>query len=138
MPRAYSDDLRRKILEKYAEGKIGLKALADQFGVSYAFTKKIRWQQQQTGKSERPEQRRHGFASQITPPIEEKVRAEVRRQPDITLAELGQRLAETTQVRLSKTRWWETLGRLGLRRKKNPSPRVNATRKRTSSGGKSS
>jgi transposase len=46
--------------------------------------------------------------------VEEKVRAEVRRQPDITLAELGQRLAETMQVQLSKTRWGETLQRMGL------------------------
>jgi transposase len=128
MPRAYSDDLRCKILETYEPGEIGLEQLAEQFGVSYGYTKKIRRQQLQSGQMERPSQKRHGFVSRVTASVEQQLRAAVRRQPDLTLAELGDQLAQATQVRLSKTRLWEVLQRLDLRRKKNPSMRKNRTR----------
>ncbi len=60
MPRAYSDDLRSKLLKAYAGGRGGLEELAGQFGVSYGYTKKIRRQQLQSGQPQRPPQQRHG------------------------------------------------------------------------------
>ena len=35
MARPYSDDLRRKILETYAQGEVTLEQLAERFRVSY-------------------------------------------------------------------------------------------------------
>jgi transposase len=128
MPRAYSDDLRCKILETYEPGDIGLEQLAEQFGVSYGYTKKIRRQQLQSGQMERPQQARHGPVSRVTARVQEQLRVAVQRQPDLTLAELGQQLDQGAQVRLSKTRLWEVLQRLGLRRKKNLSTRRSRTR----------
>ena len=125
MPRAYSDDLRCKILEAYEPGEIGLEQLAEQFGVSYGYTKKIRRQQWQFGQMERPPQTRHGPISRVTVEVEAQLRVAVQRQPDLTLEELRQQLAHATQVQLSKTRLWEGLRRLDLRRKKNLSPRRN-------------
>lgn len=119
MPRAYSDDLRCKLLQAYERAEIGLEQLADQFGVSYGFTKKIRRQQLQSGQMERPPQLRHGPVSRVTAQVEQQLRVELQDQPDLTLAELGQRLDETMHVRLSKSRIWVELQRLGLRRKKN-------------------
>jgi transposase len=119
MPRAYSDDLRCKLLQAYERAEIGLEQLADQFGVSYGFTKKIRRQQLQSGQMERPPQLRHGPVSRVTAQVEQQLRGELQDQPDLTLAELGQRLNETMHVRLSKSRLWVELQRLGLRRKKN-------------------
>ena len=119
MPRAYSDDLRCKILQAYERAEIGLEQLADQFGVSYGFTKKIRRQQLQTGQMERPAQLQHGPASRATEPVKQYLRRQLQSHPDLTLAELGQQLEQSMQVRLSKTRLWEVLRELGLRRKKN-------------------
>ena len=119
MPRAYSDDLRCKILQAYEGAEIGLERLAKQFGVSYGFTKKIRRQQLQSGKTERPQQLLHGPASRATEPVKQYVRRQLQVQPDLTLAELGQRLEQSMHVQLSKSRLWDVLQMLGLRRKKN-------------------
>jgi transposase len=71
MARAYSDDLRSKILRAYEHGRQGLEAIAEQFGVSYGYTKKIRRQQLQSGRVERSLQARHGPVSRVTPEIED-------------------------------------------------------------------
>ena len=137
MARAYSDDLRGKILGAYEHGRQGLEAIAEQFGVSYGYTKKIRRQQLQNGRVERPLQARHGPVSRVTPEIEEQLRRQLRRQPDLTLWELGEGLKQSHQVRLSRTRLWEVLQRLELRRKKNPSTRPSRTAPRHNNGAKS-
>jgi transposase len=119
MPRAYSDDLRCKLLQAYEGTEIGLEQLAKQFCVSYGFTKKIRRQQLQTGKMERPPQLLHGPASRATEPVKQYVRLQLQAQPDLTLAELGRRLEQSMHVQLSKSRLCAVLQLLGLRRKKN-------------------
>jgi transposase len=119
MPKAYSDDLRRKLLQAYEGAEIGLEQVANQFGVSYGFTKKIRRQQLQSGEMERPPQRTHGPASRATEPVKEYLRRQLQDQPDLTLAELGRRLEQSMHVQLSKSRLWDVLQMLGLRRKKN-------------------
>lgn len=134
--RAYSDDLRAKILGAYERGQQGLEALAEQFGVSYGYTKKIRRQQLQTGQVARPQQSRHGPVSRVTPEVEEQLRQELRRQPDLTLQELAERLEESRKLRLSRNRLWQVLQRLGLRRKKNRSTRASRTVRKGSSSGK--
>jgi len=136
MPRAYSDDLRRKILQMYERAELSLEQLAEQVGVSYGFTKKIRRQQLQTGQMERPAQRVHGPASRVTEAVRQYLRQQLRRQPDRTLAELGQGLQESLQVQLRKTRIALELQRMELGRKKNPSTPKNRTRKQPGSGGR--
>jgi len=134
--RAYSDDLRGKILRAYERGQLGLEALAEQFGVSYGYTKKIRRQQLQSGRRERVPQARHGPMSRVTPEVEEELRRALRRQPDLTLRELGEGLKQSRQLRLSRTRLWVVLQRLGLRRKKNRSMPTSRTARKHSSGDK--
>ena len=136
MPRAYSDDLRRKILQGYERSDLGLAELAEQFGVSYGFTKKIRLQQLHSGQMERAAQSRYGPVSRVTAEMQEQLRTELRRQPDLTLAELGARLEQSQRLRLSKTRLWEVLLRLGLRRKKNRSTPPSRTAKKAGSAAK--
>ena len=119
MPRAYSDDLRCKVLQAYERTGAGLEDLAEQFGVSYGFTKKIRRQQLSTGRMERSAQAQHGPTSRVTEAVCTHLRAQVDAEPDLTLAELRQGLEHSLQVRLSRTRLWEALRQLGLRRKKN-------------------
>ena len=136
MARAYSDDLRGKILRAYERGRLGLQDLAEQFGVSYGYTKKIRRQQLQSGNLERSPQSRHGPVSRVTPEVEEQLRTELRRQPDLTLRELAERLEQSCQLGLSRTRLWQVLEQLELRRKKNRSTRASKTASPRNSGGK--
>lgn len=85
---------------------------------------------------ERRRQSRYGPVSRVTPAVEEQLRSELRRQPDLTLRELGERLEQSCRLRLSRTRLWEVLRRLGLRRKRNRSPPASKTGRGRSSGGK--
>lgn len=136
MPRAYSDDLRTKFLEAYAAGRGSLRELARQFGVSWGYSKKIRAQQLQTGRTERPSQVRHGPKGRLTAEVEQHLRAAVRRQPDLTLVELQGQLENIHKVQISRSRLWYWLRGLGLRHKKNRSGRRNRTRGRISGGGR--
>jgi transposase len=119
MPRAYSDDLRAKLLEAYSAGRGSLEELARQFGVSYGYTKKIRRQQLQTGELGRPSQLRHGPKGLLTAEIKQYLRAVVAGRPDVTLAELGEQLRKAHRVQISQSRLWYWLRGLGLRHKKN-------------------
>jgi transposase len=136
MARPYSDDLRSKLLDAYEAGCGSLKELAGQFGVSWGYSKKVRAQQLRNGCRERTRQLRHGPASRLTPLVEEKLRAALRRQPDLTLAELRQYLYEKTGVPISRSRLWVWLQRLGLRHKKNPFAHRSRTAGKTSGGGR--
>lgn len=123
MPKAYSDDLRSKLLRAYASGRVGLEELANRFGVSYGYTKKIRRQQLQSGRPQRPPQLRHGPAGLLSAEIKQYLRAAVAKQPDVTLAELKQQLQKVHQVQIGQSRLWYWLRSLGLRHKKNPARR---------------
>jgi transposase len=136
MPRAYSDDLRCKLLEAYEAGRGSLQELAGQFGVSWGYSKKIRAQQLRTGRKQRPPQLQHGPASRLTAAVEQQLRFALRQQPDLTLVEMQQRLAERAGLSISRSRLWVWLQRLGLRHKKNRSGRKNRKAGRTSGGGR--
>jgi len=124
MAKAYSNDLRRKILERYQRGGASLAELAEQFGVSHGYTKKIRKQQLRTGQMERPAYQ-PGRRSRVTPEIEAQLRSWVQKQPDLTLQELQQRLQQSRSLHLSIGRLWLALRQLKLRLKKN-APRRGA------------
>lgn len=119
MPRAYSDDLRSKLLRAYAAGRGSLEELARQFGVSYGYSKKIRRQQLESGQLERPPQLRHGPTGQLNAEIKQYVRSVVGKQPDVTLAELRELLWAAHHIQISRSRLWYWLRGLGLRYKKN-------------------
>ena len=136
MPQAYSDDLRTKLLDAYEAGRGSLRVLARQFGVSWGYSKKARAQQLRTGRKQRPLQLRHGPKGRLTAEVEQFLRAAVSRQPDLTLAELQQRLRDHLRIEISRSRLWVWLRRLGLRHKKNRSARKNRRAGKTSGVGK--
>jgi transposase len=74
-------------------GAGSLRQLAAQFRVSWGYAKKVRMQQLATGSKERPVQRRHGPISRMTAAVQENLRQWLRAQPDLTEAELRERLA---------------------------------------------
>jgi transposase len=120
MAKAYSDDLRRKLLEAHDRGEGSLRELAKRFGVSVPWAWKVSRQRKQTGQMERIEQR-HGPRSRITAEVQGNLRRLVKQQPDATLVELQQRLWVSEQLRISFQHLWRVLHRMGLRLKKSRS-----------------
>lgn len=132
MARAYSDDLRRKLLEAHASGKGTLAELAEHFGVSVGWAWKVSAAKRQSGSWKRVGQRRRPSAVDT-----ERVKALVRRQPDIVLRELQQEMLKAGQ-RVSIAHLWRVLGKLDLRLKKSRSMPRSATPKPTVNGAKRS
>lgn len=120
MAKAYSDDLRRKLLEAHDRGDGSLRGLAQRFGVSVPYAWKISRQRRRTGQMERVQQR-HGPRSRITAEVQASLRRRLRQQPDLTLAELQQRLADSDRVTISFQHLWRVLQKMGLRLKKSRS-----------------
>ncbi len=137
MAKWYGDDLRRKLLQAYDRGEGTLEQLAARFSVSAPWAWKISAQRKRTGQMERVEQRR-GTVRKVTAEVEQRLRGWVQAQPDLTLAELQQKLAKAHHLHVSIGRLWQVLRQMGLRLKKSHSTPANATRKQTSSGDKPS
>ncbi len=122
MPRSYSDDLRCKILLAYEAGEGSLEELAEDFGVSYGYTKKIRQQQRRSGRMERTPQR-YPSQSPLNESRRQKLQEWVQAQPDLTLVELQEKLLQEYGLRISLPPIWRALKKLGLRFKKNSTPK---------------
>ncbi len=132
MARAYSDDLRKKVLGAYASGKWTFRQLAERFDVSYGWVAKIHAAELATGQRGRVPQRRRPSGIDG-----EQVRQLVRAKPDIVLRELRERMLACGQP-VSSTQLWRVLKKLGLRLKKSRSTPPSATRKKTSADAKPS
>src|SRR5271157_3211139 len=137
MAKSYADDLRRKLLQAYDRGEGTLKQLAQRFSVSAPWAWKISAQRKRSGQMERVEQRRGG-GCKVTVEVQARLRGWVQTQPDATLRELQQKLEKAHHLHVSIGRLWQVLRQMGLRLKKSHSTPANATRKRTSGGGKAS
>ena len=133
MARAYEDDLRRKLLAARSRGDAGLKKLAVRFGVSHSWAQKVLRQSKLTGQAERV-RHRPGPRSRMNDEIAAYMRQQVAGRPDLTLAELQQRLMSEKNIRFSIGRLWTLLQKLGLRLKKSHSTHLNGTPKPTKNG----
>jgi transposase len=123
MPKAYSDDLRRKLLEAHDAGEGTLEDLAERFRVSVGWAYKISAARTRTGEVERQPGAKRGRVSKVTAEIESLLKGAVQARADTTLAELQVRLWEERQLPVSITWLWTVLDRLGLRYKKNTARR---------------
>jgi transposase len=130
MATAYSDDLRRKLLQAHQRKEGSLSELAKRFCVSLGWALKISSQLHRTGKMERVAGRRRGPVSKITAKIEQELKEWIAQQPDLTLAELQLRLFEKRQLEISLSRLWTVLKSLDLRLKKSRSTPPNKIPKR--------
>ena len=102
MATAYSDDLRRKVLEAHQRKEGSLSQLAERFSLSLGWALKIfeyaaveRWS------GRRPSAR---TASKITAEIEQELKDWITKQADLTLAELQLRQYEQRQLKISLSR----------------------------------
>ncbi len=136
MARAYSNDLRRKVLQAYASGETSCQKVGDRFGVSHGYVNSIHRQYLRTGKMDRVPQSRNGRPSRLTPEIRDKMRAWIAVRPDLTLAELQTRLAEELSLHVSTAQIWLVLKAMGLRLKKSHSMHKNRRLRRGGRSGK--
>ena len=129
MARAYSDDLRRKLLEAYEEKAGSLTELAARFRVSVSWAKTISATRKRTGRMEKPAAGPRGPRSRLTPEVREQLGGWIRQQPDLTLMEMRQRLSAELQVSVSMGRLWTVIREMGLRLKKSHSTPPSKTRR---------
>jgi len=101
MERAYSDDLRVRILEADERGEGSCRALAKGFGVSWEYVRKLRRQQAGTGQKTRVAQSRYGVRSKVTEPVKAHILNMVKSQPDLILAELRESIRSDKGVSMS-------------------------------------
>jgi transposase len=138
MAKAYSNDLRCKLLTAYDRGHGSLRQLAELFSVSYDWAKKISRQRLRTQQMERVAQSRHGIVSRVTAEVEAELLRQLRERPDGTLADLQKGLRQSVGVGISSQHLWRVLKRLGVRLKKSHSTQPSETLKPLKGGGQSS
>ena len=97
--KAYSLDLRQKILQAYDQGRGSQRALAAWFGVSRGFVEQLMQRRRTTGENA-PRPYAGGRRPYCDPPTLALVRHLVQAQPDATLAELRTQLRQQRGVRL--------------------------------------
>ena len=116
MPRPYSNDLRRKIVEKVEKG-VSCRQAAELFDVSVSFVIKLMQRFRATGDVS-PSQ----FGGFKTSPLlahEEDVRGWIAATPELTIGEICRRFAER-DVKTSPAAVARFLQKIGLTRKKRP------------------
>ena len=138
MARAYSDDLRRKLLEAHEQGEGSLTELARRFRVSVGWAEKISAARSRTGKTERPAGKKRGRKSRVTVEVIDYLQLRVKEQPDRTLVELQEDLRRHQKMEIGITWLWMVLKQMGLRLKKShsvpPSRTANESGRSVSSG----
>jgi transposase len=124
--KAYSLDLRQKVIETYEAGGITQRELAARFRVSLYFVIKLlrRWRNEQTIA---PKPRGANVKPRLTPEILKFLDSEIQQQCDLTLAELVARVEEKYRVSVSPKTLSRMLVREGLGLKKNAHMRRNAS-----------
>ena len=135
MGKPLGDDLRRKLLFAYDQGEGTLEDLASRFLVSVGWAKKISAARNRTGQAERLVHK-PGRKPAVGAEAQQQVRTWFVQQPDLTLAEVQQKLLSEAGVSLSLPQVWKLLRKLGLRLKKSrstplseiPKPTANSAR----------
>ena len=123
--KAYSQDLRERLIAAVEVGAQSRPELAETFAVSESTIDKWVKRWRDTGSVAAlpfAGGRRRALKACAT-----DIRAEVKRQPDVTLGELCERVAAQTGVTASSSMMWRELQVLALPRKKRHSMTVPAT-----------
>jgi transposase len=129
MPRmkAYSNDLRRKIVAACERGRRSQREIAELFGVSPATVRNFIRRQRERGS---PDQLPRGGGAPAR--LDDEARDELRRliasSPDATLEEAREHLAREVGVSVGLSAVCRALAKLGLPRKKSRSTPLSATR----------
>jgi len=115
--KAYSQDLRERVIAVYQEEKSTMKEVAKRFAVSRSWVNNLVQRQKQTG-SVAAKPHGGGAVAKVTAthyPILEEI---IDGQNDLTLIEISQRFAEKTGVKVSQSTICRALQEIELTRKK--------------------
>lgn len=118
--KAYSIDLRQKLVDAYEKGDISQRKLAEQFGVATSFVQKILKQYRETGDLS-PKVRQEQTPTKLNPEQLEMLRQMVEAENDATLEELRQKLHLQTNVLIARSTVDRMVKRLGFTFKKKRS-----------------
>jgi len=124
--KAYSLDLRERVVTAYEKGKNTIAEVAAQFSVGETFLKKMLRQKRQTGSLERLPQRA-GAKKVLNRTHRLWLAKQIKEQPDATLVELQTSLLENKKKSVSPATISRELRELRLPRKKNRSSHRSAT-----------
>lgn len=115
--RAYSLDLRQRVVAAVERGDSTIEEIASSFGVGQTFVKKMLRQHRETGDLS-PRPHGGGQTARLSDKHLKLLRREVERSPDKTAAALRDHLEESAGVSVSRPTVSRALSRLGLSRKK--------------------
>lgn len=131
MPKALSEDLRRRVVEAHRAGQGSYAEVAARFGVGVASVSRwLRLRRESGAVAPRP---RAGRSPKLGAEGQRALRSLVDEHADATLAELARLLEARAGVRLGASTLHKALGRLGISRKKKTSTRPSATATRRAS-----
>jgi transposase len=134
--KAYSLDLRAKVLEAYLQKEGSIRQLAQRFKVSARFVWALIHRFRRT-ESYAPKPHGGGNPACITPSQYEIIADLVKQYPDATLKELCEYFQEKCQITPSKSSMQRVLDKLQLTRKKRHSTRQNVTQRTSKTNVKS-
>ena len=125
--KAYSDDLRRKVVSAYERGHRSQREIAELFGISPATVRNFVRRKRERGS---PDQlpRGGGAPARITDAARHELRQLIASAPDATLEEARLHLARRVGVRVGLSAVCRALSKLGLPRKKSRSTPASVTR----------
>lgn len=116
--KAYSLDLRQKIVDAYAEGNRSQRQLAKQFRVALSFIEKLLKQHRETGNIA-PKKRLNQTPTKLSDEQLKVLEQLVEEHNDATLEELRALLEQKTGVRIGRSTVDRMLSKLNLTVKKN-------------------
>ena len=123
-----SQDLRERIRDALQAGGASQPEIARRFRVSLSTVERIQRRVRETGSCAALPH--GGGPARVLEPYEAWIRAEVKKQPDVTLEELRERLAGAKQVPTSPSMMSRELQLLHLPRKKRLSTTASGKRRR--------
>ena len=118
---AFGRDLRERVLAAYVEQGMETAEVAETFGVSPAWARRLKQRWRELGTIDPIPQARRGPEPKLTDDDRARLADLVRRTPDATLAELRDALS----VGVGATTVWRALRGLGLGRKKSRPTRAS-------------
>ncbi len=122
--KAYSIDLRQKIVDAYNNQEGSYRQLAQRFRVSLSFVKRLLKRYKDTGKIE-PKPHGGGQRPKLKPQQLETVRQLVEEDNDAILEELCSSFYQKTQLQVSRATMGRIVEKLNLTRKKKHFTRAN-------------
>jgi len=125
--RAYSQDLRDRVLHALERGERPT-AIARRFDVSRGWVHEVRRRLRSEGR--RSSLQIGGHRRSLLAPVELVLRKWIADRPDLTLAEICERLAQEHGIAIGIPALWHQLNKWGLSYKKNPARQRARTARR--------